>query len=245
MATVDPEFATQESPGCADQWATIPTRRPGGFTRSLPAVSIGSVPSPSRFGNRFSPPPCRPVSFRLFIGGLVCLLGMSSLKAVSLPELENDPKMTPKRFANQFEGFEYEFFSYVQRPEVFLSSRRGDCDDYALLADRILSRHHFTTRIIRVVLTGRRVNHVVCYVAESKAYLDYNSRNYFLNLDRSGPTLREVAEKVAASFKANWSSASEFTYDYATDKKTIVQTVVKTDPPSRDPDRQPRAAGKN
>lgn len=162
----------------------------------------------------------------------------------SLSELEGDPKMTPKRFANHFEDFDYEFFSYVQPPEQFLRNRAGDCDDYALLADRILSKRNFTTRIVRVVLTGRRVNHVVCYVEESKAYLDYNNRKYFLNLDRSGPTLREIADKVAASFEASWSSASAFTYDYTTDKKTIVYTVVKTDPPHLDPDRQPAAAGK-
>jgi len=192
-----------------------------------------------------SPRPCRIALFRLLAGGLVSALGVSTLSAVSLPELESDPKMTPKRFANHFEGFAYEFSAEVQRPEVFLRTRKGDCDDYALLADRILRARDYTTRIVRVVLTGRRVNHVVCYVAENKAYLDYNSRNYFLNLDRSGPTLREIAEKVAASFEASWSSASELAYDYATDKKTIVQTVVKTDPPSRDPDRQPRSAGKN
>ncbi len=166
------------------------------------------------------------------------------MTGASLPALENDPKMTPKRFANHFEDFEYEFFPYVQRPEAFLRNRTGDCDDYALLADRILRQRNFTTRIIRVVLTGRRINHVVCYVEESKAYLDYNSRKYFLNLDRSGPTLREIAEKVAASFEASWSSVSEFTYDYTTDKKTILYTVVKTDAPHLDPDRQRAAAGK-
>lgn len=177
-------------------------------------------------------------------GGFACLLGAQTLQAVSLPELENDPKMTPKRFANQFEDFAYKFFSYVQQPEDFLRSRAGDCDDYALLADRILSQRNYTTRNIRVVLTGRRVNHVVCYIEESKAYLDYNSRKYFLNLDRSGPTLRQIAEKVAASFEASWSSVSEFTYDYSTDKKTILYTVVKTDAPETDPDRQRAAARK-
>jgi hypothetical protein len=191
------------------------------------------------------PPLQRRIALRhLFAGGLAWLLSVPSLAGASLPELENDPKMTPKRFANHFEDFDYEFFSYVQRPEVFLRNRTGDCDDYALLADRILAKRNFTTRIVRVVLTGLRVNHVVCYVEESKAYLDYNSRKYFLNLDRSGPTLREIADKVAASFRASWSSASELTYDYATDKKTIVYTVVKTDPPNLDPDRQRAAAGK-
>lgn len=214
--------------------------------RFTPVLRVSTFrPTTLHLSRHLRPPLQRRISLRhLFAGGLACLFGGPWLTAASLPILENDPKMTPKRFANHFENFDYEFFSRVQRPEVFLSTRSGDCDDYALLADRILSKRNYTTRIVRVVLTGRRINHVVCYVEESKAYLDYNSRNYFLNLDRSGRTLREIAEKVAASFEASWSSASEFTYDYATDKKTIVYTVIKTDPPHLDPDRQPAAAGK-
>ncbi len=76
-------------------------------------------------------------------------------------------------------------------------------------------------------------------VTESCAYLDYNNRKYFINLARSGQTIREIATKVAASFEANWTFASEFTYDYkevARQVKRAVFTVVKTDPRRSDPD---------
>lgn len=159
-----------------------------------------------------------------------------SLPALTVEELLNEPDLTPKRFANHFEGFTYEFINYVQNPAVFLRTKTGDCDDYAVLADHVLSRRGYTTRLIHVRMIGR-IAHAVCYVTENKAYLDYNNRRYTFNLERCGPSIRAIATKVARSFEANWTSASEFTYDYATDEKQAKFTVVKTDPPDQDPDR--------
>jgi hypothetical protein len=169
--------------------------------------------------------------------GLIYLCSWHSAAALTLGDLEADPKLTPKRFANHFEHFAYEPFVYVQNPNVFLRNRRGDCDDYAILADHVLKQKGYGTRLIHVRMVGL-VGHAVCYVTESRAYLDYNSRRYFINLDRSGPSIREIATKVAASFKANWTSASQFTYSYREDAKVVEITVVKTDPPGQDPDRR-------
>ncbi len=71
---------------------------------------------------------------------LICLVAAGWLDATTLPSLLFDDRMTPKRFAAQFETFEYEFHAEVQPPDVFLSTRRGDCDDYAILADYVLKR---------------------------------------------------------------------------------------------------------
>lgn len=148
-----------------------------------------------------------------------------------------DRAMTPKRFAALFETFEYEYHPEVQWPDIFLAERRGDCDDYAILASHVLRPRGYDTRVIQIRLVGR-LSHAICYVVESKAYLDYNNRKYFLNLQRSGRTLREIASKVADSFEANWTVAAEFTYDYERCKKTVVRTVVKTEPRAKDVDRQ-------
>src|SRR4051812_40518873 len=94
---------------------------------------------------------------------LVLALAISRLDALTVLDLLNDPKLTPKRFASQFETFEYEFHPEVQPAEVFLTERRGDCDDYAILADYVLKQKNFTTKIVRVSLVGR-VAHDVCYV---------------------------------------------------------------------------------
>ena len=166
---------------------------------------------------------------------LVVALAVGRLDALTLVDLLSDTKMTPKRFAANFEDFEYEFHVEVQPADVFLGERRGDCDDYAVLADYVLKRKDFSTRLVRVSLVGR-VAHDVCYVIQSKAYLDYNNRKYASTLEGCGRRLRAIATEVADSFQANWTSVSEYTYDYNTEKKSIRVTVVKTDPPARDPD---------
>jgi len=157
------------------------------------------------------------------------------LGALTLDDLLNDPKMTPKRFADYFGDFAYEYGEAVQTPAEFLTARRGDCDDYAILADYVLKRKGYQTRLIHVRMVGR-VAHAVCYVTQSHAYVDYNNRHYFINLQRCAGTIRAIATSVADSFEANWTSASEFTYEYEENKKHFGPTVVKTDPPASDPD---------
>ncbi|MBM3855015.1 MAG: hypothetical protein FJ399_17980 [Verrucomicrobia bacterium] len=163
------------------------------------------------------------------------------LGAVTLLELVTHSNLTPKKFAAYFEDFAYEFSVPVLPAEVFLAEARGDCDDYAILADYIFRRHQQETRLIHVRMVGR-VAHAVCYVTGSKAYLDYNSRKLFINVDKCGNRLRDIATRVAETFKANWTSVSEFTYTYEEDKKHFGLTVVKTDPPANDPDINPHAA---
>jgi hypothetical protein len=161
----------------------------------------------------------------------------ANVHALTLADLLADPKMTPRQFADYFEDFEFELHPFdVQDPEVFLSTRRGDCIDYAVMADYVLRRDGYATRMIRVEMVGKNMGHAICYVTESAAYLDYNNRRYFLKLAHSGSRLREIATKVADSFSANWTFASEFTYTYKEGVKRSVMTVVKTDPPEIDPD---------
>lgn len=149
------------------------------------------------------------------------------LGAVTLEELLSQPRLTPKKFASYFGDFAYEFNGPIQAPANFLARGKGDCDDYSVLANHVLSKHGYKTRLIHVRLTGR-VAHAVCYVEESKAYLDYNNRNVFFTLTRSSPDLREIASKVAQSLEASWTTASEFTYSYATRRKTMIATVSQT-----------------
>ena len=186
-------------------------------------------------------PPIFPTRLTILLCGLVLSLrGTAALEPTDrfgLWELEQEPKMTPGHFANLFENFAFEYFDYVQPPEIFLRNRAGDCDDYANLGGYILHQAGFKTRLIRVELVGTRVSHAVCYVTEKKAYLDYNLRTYFINLQRSDASIREIAAHVADSFGQNWTTATEYTFSYAEGRSRAVRTVVKTDPPERDPDR--------
>jgi hypothetical protein len=183
-------------------------------------------------------------SLRLCAVAVACALGVVRLDALTLSDLLNDPKMTPKRFASLFEDFKFELHPFdVQNPKQFLATQCGDCIDYAVLADYVLKQKGYDTRLIRVEMIGNNMGHAVCYVTESRAYLDYNNRKYTFKLERSGPTIREIATKVADSFDANWTFAQEFTFDgYKTYAKRAIFTVVKTDPPATDADRiNPRA----
>ena len=188
------------------------------------------------------PPRCPPAAgwrscLQVVLAGLLVVgLAYTRLDALTVADLLADRTLTPKRFANLFEGFRYEFVNYVQNPNVFLRTKTGDCDDYAILADHVLNHHGYDTRLIHIRMMGR-IAHAVCYVTENKAYLDYNNRRYTFNLERCKPDIRSIATKVARSFEANWTSASEFTYDYATDEKVAKFTVVKTDAPAQDIDR--------
>lgn len=206
---------------------------------SLPSlnrrVKPGAVPSVTGTGWRM-----------LCWAGVIGSVLFAPLHALTLEELLNDPKLTPQKFANLFVDFKFVLQPFdVQNPKVFLATRSGDCIDYAVLADFVLGKKGYETRLIRIEMVGLNVGHAVCYVTQSRAYLDYNNRAYFFNLQRCGPTIREIASKVADSFDANWTFAMEFTYDYKEDVKHPVYTVVKTDPPATDPDKlQPRAKPK-
>lgn len=178
--------------------------------------------------------PARRWRRRAALVAAAALLAVFQTRAVTLSQLQQDRRLTPKRFANYFADFGYDFSVAVQPAEIFLAREKGDCDDYAVLADYVLNPRGCGTRLIHVRLVGQ-VPHAVCYVGQAKAYLDYNNRDVFFTLARSGPSLREIATKVAASFEANWTSATEFTYSYRTREKYWGATVVKTDSPAEDP----------
>jgi hypothetical protein len=208
----------------------------------IPApAAIGSAPHGSG-GHSFAPSRCQ-LGARLNTVWTVLVfsfLGATGAQAFTVADLLAEPKLTPKHFADHFEDFEFGLHPFdVQDPELFLSSRRGDCIDYAVLADYVLKRDGYGTRMIRVAMVGLNMGHAVCYVTESGAYLDYNNRVYFIKLKRSSPRIRAIADKVADSFDASWSFATEFTYTYDEHVKRAVMTVVKTDPPEMDPDAYP------
>jgi hypothetical protein len=50
----------------------------------------------------------------------------------------------------------------------------------------------------------------VCYVAQEGAYLDYDQANHTVKLQQCGPTIREIADKIASTLGQDWTSASEF-----------------------------------
>jgi hypothetical protein len=140
---------------------------------------------------------------------------------LSLDDIRGTPDLTPRKFAAYFRDFEFKFHTDVQSPEAFLATQSGDCDDFSTLAAAVLREKGYTPRLITVRMPG--VTHVVCYIEETKSYLDYNNRGVE-RMVSSGSEIEAIAESVAKSYRLSWTSASEFTYEEGA--KRLVQTVL-------------------
>jgi hypothetical protein len=154
------------------------------------------------------------------------LVTVTRISGLTLDELQNVRQLTPEVFARFFRDFEFKYHDHVQAPEMFLATQSGDCDDYATLASQVLKQHGYSPRLIAVRMAG--LVHVVCYIPEVNAYLDYNQRSSPSALVRSGAQLADVARSVARSYSAKWVSASEFTYESGV--KRLIATVTDSRP---------------
>jgi hypothetical protein len=160
----------------------------------------------------------------LFCLSLLVSFSAPKTSALTLEQLHNDATLTPQTFAHHFSKFRFEFHAEIQKPENFLSSEAGDCDDYSILAATELGARGYHTRLIAVRL--KNVVHVVCYVAEANGYLDYNLRSRGDGIVSCGPGLNEIAVSVAKSLKSSWHSVSEFTYSDGA-KRLVSTTLAK------------------
>ncbi len=157
---------------------------------------------------------------------MLALSSAPSARALTIEDLLKEPKLTPQKFARYFADFDYEYREQIVEPDTFLASRIGDCDDYATLAFKVLVARGFRPHLVIVRMPG--INHVVCYVEESKGYLDYNLRHFTRRIQSCKPKLRSIANEVADTFAANWTSVSEFSY--ADGIKFLVATATKANP---------------
>ena len=149
------------------------------------------------------------VPLRVLLATVFLMVAGQSARALSLTELRADSKLTPERLIKQFADFKFELSRTVRKPEVFLATQSGDCDDFATLAAELLREKGYTTRL--VVIYMPEAVHVVCYVQESNCYLDYNCRKQAAPLVKCDGDLSAIAGSVAKSFHSSWRSVSEFT----------------------------------
>ena len=144
------------------------------------------------------------------LGILFLLLPAGVGRAVTLAELRADPKLTPERLMTHFADFKFQLGRDVRPPETFLAARAGDCDDFATLAADLLHEKGYSTRLVVVYMPNDI--HVVCYVAETNSYLDYNRRKQASPLVKCNGELATIAANVALSFRSPWRSVAEFTF---------------------------------
>jgi hypothetical protein len=141
---------------------------------------------------------------------LCCLAAGAQTSSVTLEELRTDPALTPERLIKQFSDFKFQPGREVRQPGTFLEQKAGDCDDFATLASDVLRAHGYSTRLVAVYMPNEV--HVVCYVGETSSYLDFNRRKKTSPLVKCKSDLAAIAASVAGSFRAQWRSASEFTF---------------------------------
>jgi hypothetical protein len=144
------------------------------------------------------------------LAALCFLLPTVLARAATLAELRADPNLTPDRLMAHFADFKFELSRQVRQPESFLASRSGDCDEFATPAADLLREKGYSTRLVVVYLPHDV--HVVCYVAETSSYLDYNRRKQASPLVKCDRDLASIAASVARSFRSPWRSVSEFTF---------------------------------
>jgi len=157
--------------------------------------------------------PGLPTCFTRLLGGLLILfflLPQAWAREVTLADLRADLKLTPERLMGYFADFKFAAAGDVRQPDTFLANRSGDCDDFATLAADVLREKGYSTRLV-VVFMPHDV-HVVCFVAETNSYLDYNRRKQTSPLVKCDGDLAAIATSVAQSFRSTWRSTSEFTY---------------------------------
>jgi hypothetical protein len=161
---------------------------------------------------------------KIFVGVLtigIFLFQARSSSAITVSELRNT-KLTPETFASYFSDFEFKFHDDVQDHETFLASKSGDCDDYATLAADVLRRSGYTPRLIAVRMKGE--THVVCYITETKSYLDYNCRKDDKKTVACSSAIKEIARKVSQSFGRDWVATYQFTFSEGV--KRLVQSII-------------------
>jgi hypothetical protein len=147
-----------------------------------------------------------------------------SAQALSVEAIRKTPDLTPETFAALFSDFKFKFHDDVQDHQVFLTSKSGDCDDYATLAADVLASRGYTPRLIAVRMKGE--THVVCYIEETKSYLDYNSRKDALKTVSCSTVLTDIAASVAESFAKDWIATYEFTYSKKEKVKRLVNQII-------------------
>ena len=145
---------------------------------------------------------------------MVCLIAMgfcAAAHAGAVGALAGRMDLTPESFIRAFADFTFELNAQPQDAETFLQRKRGDCDDFASLASRLLTERGYKTKLVVVMMEQQ--THVVCYVEEAHGFLDFNHRSDAHPIIESDGSLEDIAQKVAGDFRKRWQSASEFRYE--------------------------------
>jgi hypothetical protein len=103
-------------------------------------------------------------------------------------------------------------------------------NDYATLAYQTLPASNYPTRLIAVYMTGLSDN--VCYITNQLNYIYCDSQTFYIDVQSSGSTIRQIASSLSGVLDLSWTMARELSYSNGVYES--LATVVQTDPPASD-----------
>jgi hypothetical protein len=152
----------------------------------------------------------QPYFLCLILVGIYFAWSCATARAGAISDLAVQKDLCPETLIRLFSGFTFELNAQRQAPEMFLQRKRGDCDDFANVANSLLSSRGYKTKLVMVMMEQQ--THIVCYVEEARGFLDFNHRADAKPIIESDGTLEDIAQKVSKDFRAPWRTAAEFTY---------------------------------
>ncbi|MFH1552160.1 MAG: transglutaminase-like domain-containing protein [Candidatus Omnitrophota bacterium] len=99
-----------------------------------------------------------------------------------VPASVNTPQTLADWFSSEF-GYRFEMTDEWQDPQVTIDSKEGDCEDFAVLASRVLCGLGISNDILVVKFKDLKIAHAIC------AWKDENGKYSFIsnrNLVRTG-----------------------------------------------------------
>lgn len=129
---------------------------------------------------------------------IFALLFLSAVNILSAKELENIPPNidSPQKVATWFtEEFEYrgEYPDVWQAPSSTLRTKKGDCEDFAILASSALRKIGISSNIAIIKFNGLSTSHAICIWRNKNGKYNFISNGHLYK--SKAPTLEGAVEK--------------------------------------------------
>ena len=107
---------------------------------------------------------------------LALWFGICPVNPEALPDLQNYA-INSTKLAMALQSYEYraDEIENWKSPEVMVAEKYGDCEDFALLVNNILSNNNYTTLLFIVYNNKYSTAHMICY------YKNKTEEGYFSN----------------------------------------------------------------
>ncbi|MHA1704096.1 MAG: transglutaminase-like domain-containing protein [Promethearchaeota archaeon] len=79
-----------------------------------------------------------------------------------------------------YQGEKFKFHDYWKTPEETVKDKGGDCEDFAFLAERILTDLNYDAKVIAIKYYGSRTGHSVCIIKENNKYTLFSNQYYYV-----------------------------------------------------------------